>query len=73
MVYVGGDVGGVVGVEAIDAFGDCVDDFWLSKKNARDTNEWCIKLPLNHRGIIRESPRKLTKTKAYFIRYAAVP
>ena len=32
--------------------------FGLRKKTARSSNDWCILLPLNPQGILRDSPRK---------------
>ena len=55
---VGGDAGGGVDGDVVVAFGVGAGDIPLSKRNIRGPNEWCVLLPLNPQGLLREAPRK---------------
>ena len=35
--------------------------FGFRLKKRRDINDWCMLLPLNHEGIIREARRKISE------------
>jgi hypothetical protein len=66
----GGDAGGVAGVEAVDAFGDCVCDFWLSKEKTKGHRRLLVHAATaKSRGDYSQSSQKLAKanTNVFFL------
>ena len=46
------------GGAAFTAFGEGVGDVRPPKKSARGLDDWCMMIPLNPKGLLRDSPKK---------------